>query len=91
MRIMPGKSALSRLICALLAAVFAAAALAQPREKTTPYRVTLSALTAQGYEVKAVTPRDAVVVQKGAAVYLCNLRLAETSPLSYQTDCFPVR
>jgi hypothetical protein len=74
---------------ALLAMLVCAPAAAQ--QKPALKRVTLSMLTAQGFEVRAVTPREAVVVQKGAAVYLCTLRLAETSPLSYQTDCFPVR
>ncbi len=88
---MPGKSVLPLAACALAAVLCCAPAAAQQRDKSALKRVTLSALTAQGFEVKAVTPRDAVVVQKGADVYLCNLRLAETSPLSYQTDCFPVR
>jgi hypothetical protein len=47
-------------------------------------------ITAQGFEIKAAL-REAAILQKGAEVYWCNLRLAETSPLSYQSDCFAVR
>jgi hypothetical protein len=54
-------------------------------------RITLSSLTAQGFEVKAVATGEAVIVQKGKDVYRCNLRVADTSPLSYQSDCYSVR
>ncbi len=53
-------------------------------------RVTLSSLTAQGYEVKAFAQGQALIVQKGTQVYRCNLRVADTSPLSYQSDCYAV-
>jgi hypothetical protein len=53
-------------------------------------RVTLTALTAQGFEVKAVAAGEAVIVQKGREVYRCNLRVADTSPLSYQSDCYAI-
>jgi len=59
-------------------------------QKSAVKRVTLSSLTAQGFEVKAVI-RDSIVLQKGAEVYSCSLRVADTSPLSYQSDCFAVR
>ena len=54
-------------------------------------RVTVSALTAQGYEVKAITGREALILQKGEQVYRCDLRVADTSPLSYQSDCYAIR
>ena len=63
---------------------------AAAQQKPALKRVTLSALTAQGFEVKAVI-RDSIVLQKGAEVYSCSLRVADTSPLSYQSDCFAVR
>ncbi|HZQ14230.1 MAG TPA: hypothetical protein VFB31_15605 [Pseudolabrys sp.] len=78
---------------ALSAACAAALLLAGPaaaQQKPAIKRVTLSALTAQGFEIKAAL-REAVVLQKGAEVYWCNLRLADSSPLSYQSDCFAVR
>ena len=78
------------LACSLAALLFAGAASAQQHDKPSLKRVTLAALTAQGFEVKTAL-REAVVLQKGAEVYWCNLRLAETSPLSYQSDCFAVR
>jgi hypothetical protein len=88
---MSGFSALPLAACALLAAVFCGPASAQQRERPSAIkRVTLSSLTAQGFEVKAAL-RDAVMLQKGSDVYWCNLRLAESSPLSYQSDCFAVR
>ena len=87
---MPGTWALPLAAGALAAVVFAAAASAQQHDKPSLKRVTLSALTAQGFEIKAAL-REAAILQKGAEVYWCNLRLAETSPLSYQSDCFAVR
>jgi hypothetical protein len=60
------------------------------QQKPSLKRVTLSSLTAEGLEIKAAIC-DAVMLQKGADVYWCNLRLADTSPLSYQSDCFAVR
>ena len=62
---------------------------AAAQQKPALKRVTLSALTAQGFEVKAAI-REAVLLQKGAEVYWCSLRLADTSPMSYQSDCFAV-
>jgi hypothetical protein len=76
--------------CALVAAQFCGQALAQQHENGALKRVTLSSLTAQGFEIKTAI-RDAVMLQKGADVYWCTLRLANTSPLSYQSDCFAVR
>jgi len=63
---------------------------AAAQQKPMIKRVTLSSLTAQGFEIKAAI-RDAVMLQKGAEVYWCTLRLADTSPISYQSDCFAVR
>jgi len=86
---MPGIPVLPAAACALVAVLCCGAASAQQRPALK--RVTLSSLTVQGFEVKGVAGRDAVLLQKGAEVYWCNLRLADTSPLSYQSDCFTVR
>jgi hypothetical protein len=85
---MPVFPALPAAACALAAVLLCAPAAAQ--QKATLKRVTLSSLTAQGFEVKAAL-HEALMLQKGAEVYWCNLRLADTSPLSYQSDCFAVR
>ncbi len=53
-------------------------------------RVTVGELTAQGLEVKAVIGQDGLVLQKGEQVYWCTMRVANTSPLSYQSDCYAV-
>jgi hypothetical protein len=87
---MPGHSLLPAAAVGLLAALFCGPAGAQQHEKPSLKRVTLASLTAQGFEVKTAI-RDAVVLHKGADVYWCTLRLANTSPLSYQSDCFAVR
>ena len=87
---MPGTWVLPLAACVFAAVVFAGAASAQQHDKPSLKRVTLSALTAQGFEIKAAL-REAAILQKGAEVYWCNVRLAETSPLSYQSDCFAVR
>ena len=87
---MPAIPALSATACALVAVLCCASAPAAAQQKPALKRVTLSSLTAQGFEIKAAI-RDAVTLQKGAEVYWCNLRLADTSPLSYQSDCFAVR
>jgi hypothetical protein len=84
MPIIPALSAAALGLAAVLLCVPAGA------QQSTLKRVTLSSLTAQGFEIKAAI-RDAVALQKGADVYWCNLRLADTSPLSYQSDCFAVR
>jgi len=85
---MPGKSALPLAVCTIVAVLLCSPVGAQ--QKPTLKRITLSSLTAQGFEIKAAI-RDAVTLQKGAEVYWCNLQLADTSPLSYQSDCFAVR
>ena len=87
---MPGTWALPLAVGALAAVVFTGAASAQQHDKPSLKRVTLAALTAQGFEIKAAL-REAAILQKGAEGYWCNVRLAETSPLSYQSDCFAVR
>jgi len=86
---MPRKSTLPLAVCAIAAVLLCAPAAAQ--QKPAPKRVTLSSLTAEGFEVKAVTAREALIVQKGPDVYWCTLRLAETAPLSYQSECYSVR
>lgn len=76
----------------LAAALAGGGALAQqPEHPSAPRRISLSSLTAQGFEVKAVTAREALIVQKGKEVYWCTLRLADTAPLSYQSACYSVR
>lgn len=68
------------------------AALAQQPERPSALkRISLSSLTAQGFEVKAVTAREALIVQKDKEVYWCTLRLANSAPLSYQSECYSVR
>jgi hypothetical protein len=79
-------------ILAMLLAMMAAPAAAQQRERTAPpKRISLSSLTEQGFEVKAVTAREALIVQKGAEVYWCTLHLANTSPMSYRSECYAIR
>jgi hypothetical protein len=74
------------------AALFCGAATAaQPGEKPSLKRISLSSLTAQGFEVKAVTAREALIVQKGPDVYWCTLHLANTSPMSYRSECYSIR
>ena len=46
--------------------------------------------TAEGFEVKAVI-RDSVLLQKGPQVFWCILHLANTSLLSYVSECYSVR
>jgi hypothetical protein len=87
---MPGYSMRLAAACALFAVLACAPAAAQQYDKGSLKRVTLSSLAAQGFEVKTAI-RDAVVLQMDADVYWCTLRLATTSPLSYQSDCFAVR
>jgi hypothetical protein len=85
---MPACPALPAAVCALVAVLCCVPAAAQ--QKATLKRVTLSSLTAQGFEIKAAL-HEAVMLQKGADVFWCTLRLADTSPLSYQSECFAVR
>ena len=66
-------------------------AAAQQRPRPPAFqRITVSALTAQGFEVKAITGREALIMQKGKDVYWCGLRVADTSPMSYQSDCYSI-
>jgi hypothetical protein len=53
MQIMPGTWVLPLAACALAAVVFASAASAQRHDKPSLKRVTLAALTAQGFDIKA--------------------------------------
>ena len=85
---MPEFPALPAAVCALVAVLLCSPAAAQ--QKSALKRVTLSSLTAQGFEIKAAI-HDAAMLQKGADVFWCTLRLADTSPLSYQSECFAVR
>ncbi len=73
---------------ALAALSFCAPAAAQQSQVKA---VTLSSLAEQGFEVKAVGKGDGLIVQKGKDVFLCTLRLANTSPLSYQSECYAIR
>ena len=80
-------------VCVIAAlAVLCGPAAAQSPERPGGIKVvTLSSLTAQGFEVKAVTAREALIVQKDKDVYWCTLRLANTAPLSYQSECYSIR
>ena len=40
--------------------------------------------------MKAISGRDALIVQKGKDVYWCTLHLANTAPLSYLSECYSV-
>jgi hypothetical protein len=62
-----------------------------PRQPSQVKAVTLTSLTEQGYEIKAVGKGDGLIVQKGKDVFLCTLRLANTSPLSYLSECYSIR
>jgi hypothetical protein len=70
---------------------------AAPAQQTPPHpqsqvkAVTLSSLTEQGFEVKAVGKGEGLILQKGKDVFLCTLRLANTSPLSYLSECYAIR
>jgi hypothetical protein len=68
-----------------------AAAQQPPHPQSQVKAVTLTSLTEQGFEVKAVGRGDGLIVQKGKDVFLCTLRLANTSPLSYLSECFSIR
>jgi hypothetical protein len=52
--------------------------------------LTLSSLTADGYEIKAVVKGDGILVQKGKDVFWCIMHLGKASPLSYQSECYAV-
>ena len=69
----------------------AAAQQAPPRQQSQVKAVTLTSLTEQGFEIKAVGKGDALIVQKGKDVFWCTLRLATTSPLSYLSECYSIR
>ena len=64
---------------------------AQPRQQSQVKVVTVSALTEQGFEIKAVGRGDALIVQKGKDVFWCVLHLANSSPLSYLSECYSIR
>jgi hypothetical protein len=79
---------------AVLAAGFfcgSAASQQQPHPQSQVKAVTLTSLTEQGFEIKAVGKGEGLIVQKGKDVFLCTLRLANTSPLSYLSECYSIR
>ncbi len=63
-------------------------AAAQSETKRQVKAINLSTLTGQGFEVEAISGRDALIVQKGKDVYWCTLHLANTAPLSYLSECY---
>ena len=69
---MPGTWALPLAVGGLVAMVCTASA--QQHDKPSLKRVTLAALTAQGFEIKAAL-REAVVLQKGADHSINRVRL----------------
>jgi len=80
---------------AVLAALWfggpAAAQQTPPHPQSQVKAVTLTSLTEQGFEIKAVGKGEGLIVQKGKDVFLCTLRLANTSPLSYLSECYAIR
>ena len=86
------QKSLFRLAAGLLAAgLIGGSAAAQHETKRQVKAISLSTLTAQGFEVKAITGREALIVQKGKDVYWCTLHLANTAPLSYLSECYSIR
>jgi hypothetical protein len=81
-------------IAGVVAAAFlcgpAAAQLTPPRQKSQAKAITLTSLTEQGFEIKAVGRGEAPIVQKGKDVFWCILHLSDTSPLSYQSECYSI-
>jgi hypothetical protein len=78
----------------ILAAVLAASSVAQPAAAQQTRRVSLSSLTAQGFEVKAVTGNQVgvigtLVLQKEKDVYLCNSRDLSIDPIAF--ECWPIK
>jgi hypothetical protein len=89
------RSALTR-NSVMLAAALAASSVTQPAgaQQTRLARVSLSSLTAQGFEIKAVSGNQAgvigtLVLQKEKDVYLCNSRDLSIDPTSF--ECWPVK
>lgn len=81
------------LAIALAAALLGTPADAQRRAKPRPQRITLTSLTAKGFEIKGVTSQppnfQVVFVQKGKAVYACITgQLSANAP--WKSDCYPV-
>jgi hypothetical protein len=78
----------------ILAAVLAASSVAQPAAAQQTRRVSLAALTAQGFEVKAVTGNQVgvvgtLVLQKEKDIYLCNSKDLSIDPTAF--ECWPVK
>ncbi len=82
---MPAFPALPAAACALAAVLLCAPAAAQ--QKPTLKRVTLSSLTAQGFEVKAAL-HEAVMLQKGADVYLVQFAIGRHQPFELPVRLF---
>ena len=79
------------LAAGLLAAGLIGGPASAQREIKRPVKApSLSALTAEGFEVKAITGREALILQKGKDVYWCTLHLANTAPLSYLSECYSI-
>jgi hypothetical protein len=78
----------------ILAAVVAASPVSQPAGAQQTRRVSLSSLTAQGFEIKAVSGNQAgvigtLVLQKEKDVYLCTSRDLSIDPTAF--ECWPVK
>jgi hypothetical protein len=78
----------------VLAAALAASLAASPTGAQQTRRVSLSSLTAQGFEVKAVTGNQVgvvgtLVLQKEKDVYLCNSKDLSIDPIAF--ECWPVK
>jgi hypothetical protein len=80
----------------ILAGALAASSGSQPAaaQQTRLAKVSLSSLTAQGFEIKAVSGNQAgvigtLVLQKEKDVYLCNSRDLSIDPTSF--ECWPVK
>ena len=82
---------ISAVLCVVLLLAGLSPAAAQQRpHRAGLKRITVGSLAAQGFEIKAVVAGGALIVQKGKDVYHCTVRIADTSPLSYQSDCYAI-
>jgi hypothetical protein len=78
----------------VLAAALTVISVSAPAGAQQTRRVSLSSLTAQGFEVKAVTGNQVgvigtLVLQKEKDVYLCNSKDLSIDPTSF--ECWPVK
>lgn len=81
------------LVVAATLAVSASSSVSQPAAQLLR-KVTLSSLTAQGFEIKAATGNQVgtvgtLVLQKEKDVYLCSSRDLSIDPTSF--ECWPVK